>query len=196
MSDGVHADESAPPVQVTLGEIFRAFLLIGATSFGGGVMAYLRSSLVDKHGWIDDPTFVQMLAMSQSLPGLNSTNMAVLAGDRLRGTAGAVAAIAGVCLPGGLIMFVIGMLHSAHGDRPFVTAMLHGVAAAAVGLVAAVSVQIGRKVLTRMDDLVFVALAVIGVNVFHRSVLVVLAGLGALAIWWHRPRAEAPLSGR
>ena len=76
-------------------------------------------------------------------------------------------------------MFVIGMLHSAHGDRPLVTAMLHGVAAAAVGLVAAVSVQIGRKVLTRMDDLVFVALAVVGVNVFHLSVLVVLAGLGA-----------------
>jgi chromate transporter len=191
------ADDAAPPVQVTLGEIFRAFLLIGATSFGGGVMAYLRSSLVDKHGWIDDPTFVQMLAMSQSLPGLNSTNMAVLAGDRLRGTPGATAAIVGVCLPGGLIMFVIGMLHSAHGDRPLVTAMLHGVAAAAVGLVAAVSVQIGRKVLTRMDDLVFVALAVVGVNVFHLSVLVVLAGLGALAIWWHRPRAEAPvLPGR
>ena len=68
----------------------------------------------------------------------------------------------------------------------------------AVGTVAAaVSVQIGRKVLTRIDDLVFVALAVIAVNVFHISVLVVLAGLGALAIWWHRPRTEAPaLSGR
>jgi len=185
------ADDPAPTIQVTLGEIFRAFLLIGATSFGGGVMAYLRNSLVDKHRWIDDPTFVQMLAMSQSLPGLNSTNMAVLAGDRLGGTPGA-AAIAGVCLPGGLIMFVIGMLHSAHGDRPLVTAMLHGVAAAAVGLVAAVAVQIGRKVLTRMDDLVFVALAVVGINVFHLSVLLVLAGLGALAIWWHRPRSEAP----
>lgn len=193
MSDGVHADDPAPPVRVTLGEIFRAFLLIGATSFGGGVMAYLRRSLVDKHGWLDDATFVQMLAMSQSLPGLNSTNMAVLAGDRLRGTPGATVAITGVCLPGGLLMFVIGMLHSVHGERAFVTAMLHGVAAAAVGLVAAVSVQIGRKVLTRIDDLVFVALAVIGVNVFHLSVLVVLAALGALAIWWHRPRAEAPV---
>ena len=192
MSDGVHSSQPAPAVKVTLGEIFRAFLLIGATSFGGGVMAYLRNSLVDKHGWIDDATFVQMLGMSQSLPGLNSTNMAVLAGDRLRGTLGAAAAIAGVCLPGGLIMFVIGMLHSAHGNRPLVVAMLHGVAAAAVGLVAAVSVQIGRKVLTRIDDLVFVALAVVGVNVFHISVLVVLAGLGALAIWWHRPRTEAP----
>jgi chromate transporter len=188
------AREPAPPAQVSLAEIFRAFLLIGATSFGGGVMAYLRSSLVDKRGWLDDSTFVQMLAMSQSLPGLNSTNMAVLAGDRLRGTMGAGAAMAGICLPGGIIMFVLGMLHGQHGHRPAAVAVLHGVAAAAVGLVAAVAVQIGRKVLTRIDDLAFVALAVIGVNVLRQSVLLVLIVVGALAIWWHRPRAVAPPS--
>lgn len=182
-------DDPAPPGDVTLGEIFRAFLLIGATSFGGGAMAYLRHGLVDKRRWIDDSTFVQMVAMSQSLPGLNSSNMAVLAGDRLRGTVGAAVAICGLCLPGGLIMFVIGMLHGQHADRPAATAALHGVAAAAVGLVMAVAVQLGRKVLTRIDDLGFVALAVIGVNLLHLPVLVVLVVVGALAVWWHRPRA-------
>jgi chromate transporter len=183
---------SAPPVEATLIQIFHAFLLIGATSFGGGVMAYLRSSLVEKHGWLDDESFVQLLAMSQSLPGLNSTNMAVLVGDRLRGTPGALVAIAGICLPGGILMFFLGMLHRQHGARPLVTAALHGVAAAAVGLVAAVAVQIGRKVLTRADDLAFVVLAVIGVSVLHQSVLVVLFVVGALAIWWYRPRDDAP----
>ena len=188
---------TAPPtpvVDATLGQIFRVFLVIGATSFGGGVMAYLRSSLVEKRGWIDDPTFVQMLAMSQSLPGLNSTNMAVLVGDRLRGTMGAVAALAGICLPGGLMMVAIGMIHRAHGARPEAIAMLHGVAGAAVGLVAAVAVQIGRKVLTRTDDLVFIALAIIGVSVLHQSVLLVLAVVGGMGIWWYRPRAAAPES--
>src|SRR5262245_59433865 len=180
----------APPVEATLNQIFRAFLLIGATSFGGGVMAYLRSSLVEKHGWLDDESFVQLLAMSQSLPGLNSTNMAVLVGDRLRGTLGAAVAIAGICLPGAFLMFFVGMLHRQHGARPLVTAALHGVTAAAVGLVAAVAVQIGRKVLTKMDDLVFVGLAVIGVSVLHQSVLVVLFVVGALAIWWYRPRDD------
>jgi chromate transporter len=180
----------APPVEATLSQIFRTFLLIGATSFGGGVMAYLRSSLVEKRRWLDDESFVQLLAMSQSLPGLNSTNMAVLVGDRLRGTLGAVAAIAGICLPGGVLMFFIGMLHRQHGARPLVAAMLHGVAAAAVGLVAAVAVQIGRKVLTQMDDLAFVVLAVIGISVLHQSVLLVLFVVGASAIWWYRPRGE------
>lgn len=191
------SDDPAPSAGVTLVEIFRAFLVIGATSFGGGVLAYLRHALVDTRRWIDDPTFVQMMAMSQSLPGLNSTNMAVLVGDRLRGTAGAAAAICGLCLPGGLIMFAIGMLHGEHGGRPAATAMLHGVAAAAVGLVLAVAVQLGRKVLTRIDDLAFVALAVIGVNLLHLPVLVVLAVVGALAIWWHRPRtAASPIQAR
>lgn len=184
--------DPAPPGEVTLGGIFRAFLVIGATSFGGGVMAYLRHALVDTRRWIDDSTFVQMLAMSQSLPGLNSTNMAILVGDRLRGTAGAAAAISGMCLPGGLIMFVIGMLHSQHAERAAAAAILHGVAAAAVGLVMAVAVQLGRKVITRIDDLAFVALAVIGVNLLHLPVLVVLAVVGALAIFWHRPRTVAP----
>ena len=183
---------SAPPVEATLSQIFRIFLLIGATSFGGGVMAYLRSSLVEKHGWLDDESFVQFLAMSQSLPGLNSTNMAVLVGDRLRGTPGAIVATAGICLPSAFLMFFVGMLHRQHGARPLVTAAFHGVTAAAVGLVAAVALQIGRKVLTRVDDLAFVVLAVIGVSVLHQSVLVVLFVVGAIAIWWYRPRNDAP----
>jgi len=183
---------SAPPVEATLSQIFRAFLLVGATSFGGGVMAYLRSSLVEKHGWLDDEGFVQFLAMSQSLPGLNSTNMAVLVGDRLRGTPGAIVATVGICLPGAFLMFFVGMLHRQHGARPLVTAAFHGVTAAAVGLVAAVALQIGRKVLTRVDDLAFVALAVIGVSVLHQSVLIVLFVVSALAVWWYRPRDDAP----
>ncbi len=174
--------------KVGVGEIFTAFLLIGATSFGGGVVAYLRSSLVEKHRWVDDKTFVEMLSISQSLPGLNATNMAILVGDRLRGAVGAIAAIVGVCLPGALLMYAVGTVYHVHGNRPLVTAMLHGVAAAAIGLILATTVQLGRKSLDGIYDLVFVALAVIGVNRLHLSVPYVLLGVGALAIFWYRPR--------
>jgi chromate transporter len=187
MSDRAAPDApSSPPV--TIGRIFAAFLLIGATSFGGGVVAYLRASLVGKHAWVDDETFVELLSISQSLPGLNATNMAVLVGDRLRGAPGAIAAICGICLPGALLMYIVGMLYHEHGNRPLVTAMLHGVAAAAVGLILATTVQLGRKSMAGVFDLVFVALAVIGVNRLHLSVPLVLLGVGGLAIFWYRPR--------
>lgn len=179
------------PGAVGLWSIFLAFLLIGATSVGGGVIAYLRNSLVDKHGWIDDPTFVRMLSISQSLPGLNATNMAILAGDRLRGTLGSVVATVAICLPGGLFMFAVGMAYGIHGNRPIVAAILHSVAAAAVGLVLAVSWQLGRRSLDRLGDLVFVGLAAAGVAVFHLPVPYVLLGVGALAIFWYRPRGSA-----
>jgi chromate transporter len=176
------------PSAVSVGQIFRVFLLLGATSFGGGVVAYLRSSLVGRHRWVDDTAFVEMLSISQTLPGLNATNMAVLVGDRLRSTGGAIAAICGICLPGALVMFVVGMLYGQHAGRPAVSAMLHGVAAAAVGLVTAVSLQIGRRSLGHLADVGFVALSILGVHGLHLPVPAVLIGVGALAIWWHRPR--------
>jgi chromate transporter len=179
---------------VTIAQIFLEFLLIGATSFGGGVVAYLRSGLVAKRGWLDDRAFVELLSISQSLPGLNATNMAMLVGDRLRGTRGALAAIVGICLPGGLLMLVVGRLYQEHGDHPLATAALKGVAAAAVGLILATAIQLGRKSLGHAADLVFVAVTVVAVNRFHVPVPAALLAVGFVATLWYRPR-PAPSAG-
>lgn len=177
---------------VSLLALFLGFLTIGATSFGGGVVAYLRSGLVTRHKWIDDATFVELLSICQTLPGLNASNMAILVGDRLRGVAGAVVAVIGICLPGGLMMMAAAAVYAAsQGDDAHVSALLHGASAAAVGLVLAVTFQLARKTLTRFADLIFVVLTVIGVNVLHQSVLLVLAVVGALAILWYRPSVLA-----
>ncbi len=183
------SEATTVPKNVTVPQIFWAFLLIGATSFGGGVVAYLRSSLVGKHQWIDDTTFVEFLSIGQTLPGLNATNMAVLVGDRLRGALGAIAAVTAICLPGALLMFAAGVAYGVHGDRPAVTAILHGVAAAATGLVFALTVQLGRKSLDSAWDLVFVIATAAAVDLLHLKVPYVLLVVGALAIWWHRPRS-------
>jgi len=177
---------AATPVNVL--QIFLEFLLIGATSFGGGVVAYLRNGLVAKRAWLDDKAFVELLSISQSLPGLNSTNMAVLVGDRLRGIPGALAGIAGMCLPGGLLMFFVGIFYRQHGDHPLVTAALKGVAAVAVGLVLATAVQLAKRVLEHSSDFVFLAVTIIGVNRLHRSVLTMLVTVGLVATVWYRPR--------
>jgi|SRR5208283_402069 chromate transporter len=174
----------------TVLQIFLEFLLIGATSFGGGVVAYLRNGLITKRGWLDDKSFVELLSISQSLPGLNSTNMAILVGDKLRGLSGALAGIVGMCLPGGLLMFAVGMVYRQHGDHPLATAALKGVAAAAVGLILATAVQLGKKSLEHVADAVFVLATIIGVNRLHFSVLTVLLVVGIIATFWYRPGVE------
>lgn len=191
-SPEVVAHAASLPGKVSIFQIFSTFLLIGATSFGGGVVAYLRNSLVDKHEWLDDKSFVELLSISQSLPGLNATNMAVLVGDRLRGIAGAIAAILGMCLPGAVFMYATALTYRSHGDRPLATAGLKGVAAAAVGLILATTFQLGRKSFSHKYDLIFVALTVIGVNQLHQSVPRVLIAVGVLATLWYRPRKSRP----
>jgi len=181
---------AAARAKATVLDVFVQFLIIGATSFGG-VVPYLRNSLVAKNHWVDDKEFVELLSISQSLPGLNATNMAVLLGDRLKGWMGAVAGIVGVCLPGAAIMLVIGMIYRIHGDHNFVTAILKGVAAAAAGLLLATVIQLGKKSLSGRFDLVFVLITVLAVNRLHQSVPRTLIAVGLLAILWHYPRKTA-----
>ena len=181
--------DSATASEASIGRIFLEFLIIGATSFGG-VVPYLRGSLVTKRHWVDDKEFVQMLSISQSLPGLNATNMAILVGDKLRGALGSIAAIIGICLPGGVLMYVVGMFYRIHGDHDFVTAALKGVAAAAVGLILFTVVGLSKKSLAGKFDFVFMALTVISVNRLHLSVPRTLVAVGLLAILFHRPRKK------
>jgi chromate transporter len=171
----------------SVAQIFLEFLLIGATSFGG-VVPYLRNSLVTKRAWINDKEFVEMLSISQSLPGLNATNMAILVGEKLRGVVGSIAAIIGMCLPGAVLMYFVGMLYRDHGDRAWATAGLKGVAAAAVGLVLFTVVQLSERSLSGKFDFVFMALTVICVNRLHLGVPRSLIGVGILAILFHYPR--------
>jgi chromate transporter len=187
----ISADEkalvAAARAKVSVFDVFLQFLIIGATSFGG-VVPYLRENLVTKNHWVDDTEFVELLSISQSLPGLNATNMAVLLGDRLKGWLGAVVGLVGVCVPGAAIMLVVGIIYRIHGDHNFVTAILKGVAAAAAGLLLATVIQLGKKSLSGQFDLVFVLITVLAVNRLHQSVPRTLIVVGLLAIFWHYPR--------
>lgn len=182
---------AAPVVtRASIGQIFLEFLIIGATSFGG-VVPYLRASLVTKRGWIDDKEFVEMLSISQSLPGLNATNMAIQVGNKLGGALGSLAAIIGVSLPGAVLMYSVGIFYHIHGDHVWITAALKGVAAAAVGLILSTVVSMSKKSLSNKFDFVFVALTVIAVNRLHLSVPRTLIAVGILAILFHRPRKQS-----
>ena len=177
----------AKAAAVSIWEIFLEFLIIGATSFGG-VVPYLRGSLVTKRHWVDDKEFVEMLSISQSLPGLNATNMAVLVGEKLRGVMGSIAGILGICLPGGLLMFAVGIFYHHHGEHVWITAALKGVAAAAVGLILSTVVSLSKKSLSHNFDFVFMAATVIAVNRLHLGVPRTLVVVGILAILFHHPR--------
>ena len=183
--------EAPAPAPASLGAIFRTFLLIGATSFGGGVVAYLREMLVANRRWLDDEEFLGALEISQTLPGLNATNMSIIVGDRLRQVPGALAAFLGMILPGTLAVMVLGILYGEHGQNAAVAGALHGVAAAAVGLLLAVTVQIGRREIHGAADVLIALVTCLAVSELRVPLYIALLAIGPVAIWLHRPRVGA-----
>jgi chromate transporter len=179
------------PPAPTCPEIFRAFFRIGVTSFGGGLVAYLRDEIVTKKNWMTPDDFLAALEIGQTLPGLNSVNVAIIAGRRLAGARGAIAAATGLVIPGVVILVILGLLYVRFRDNRDVAAALAGIAAAAVGLLLQVTLKIGAKQFLNPLDLAFVLLTFVLVGLYHVSLPVALFLIAPFAIILRRPRKEA-----
>ncbi len=177
--------------RIDLVSVFTTFFGIGATSFGGGLVAYLRHALVTRRGWLDDDAFLSALEVAQALPGLNATNLAVIVGDRLRGPVGALVAVIALLLPGAVAVTGLATIYAAHADDPRVNAALIGVGAAAVGLLAATVVQIGQRTLHGVSDMVLALATILAVGWLRLPLALVLVTLGPVAVLLRRPRPAA-----
>lgn len=89
--------------------LFTTFFKIGAFTFGGGwaMISIIEKEIVDRHHWIKRDDFLDLLAISQSLPGILAVNIATAVGDKIKGGKGSAAAAAGTILPSFLIILFI-----------------------------------------------------------------------------------------
>lgn len=177
-----------PSEKPSLRTIFSVFFTIGITSFGGGLIAYVQEAIVSKQKWMTDEEFLAALEIGQTMPGLNSTNVAVIVGRKLHGPWGSFVAAAGLILPGAVILCILGILYNKFRHNPDVAAALAGVTAAAVGLLLQVTLKIGAKQLLNFKDLLFVIPTFIFVGIFHMSLVSALLLIAPLAVWMHRPK--------
>jgi chromate transporter len=181
-----------PDLHPSLLTLFRIFLLAGGLSFGGGAVAYLREYLVREEGWLDDEGFLGAMEISETLPGLNAVNMAIIMGDNLRGLAGAAVSVVGMLLPGSIVVMVLGILYQSNHSNPDVKRFLLGIAAAAVGLLSAVTLQIGRRQFRQLPDIAIIVLTFLAVSFVKLPLFAVLLSLGPISVWLYRPQVSKP----
>ena len=172
----------------TLFELFWQFMVIGAVSFGGGIIAYEQILLVEKKKWLDLDDFMATLAISQTMPGLNSVNMAVLTGDRLRGILGAIAAGLGLILPGAAFVLIVGIAYMAKPDHPIANLILAGIAAGATGLLAAITYKIGQGHLRHVISCLIIITTFVLMSIFKLPLVIVLLIMAPIALFIYRPK--------
>lgn len=175
------------PDNVSIFTIFREFLLVGAISFGGGLFAFLQNLMVEKRKWITNEEFVVMLSISQAIPGLNSVNLAVLMGDKLRGSAGSVAAAFGLLMPGAVLVLVIGLFYGVNRHHPMADHVLAGIAAGAAGLFCTITWKTGKDTFTSIKSLLLVALTFTLMIIVKWPLYLILLVVLPIGLFVYRP---------
>ena len=100
-----------------------------------------------------------------------------------------------ICLPGAAMMLAAGAMYKLLHHNYFVQRVLHSVAAAAIGLVLATTLQLGKKSIKIPWDWVILVLCIIGINLLKQMVPFVLLAVGFLSIQPHMPR-KTPTNDR
>ena len=171
-------------------DLFLQFLIVGAVSFGGGIIAYERILLVEKRKWLTADEFMAYLAISQTMPGLNSVNLAVITGDYLRGIKGSIVALLGLILPGSAIVLLLGFVYTALTDHAITVLLLTGIAAGATGLLAAVTYRIGDEHWKKPIPLILITVTFVLMSIAKLPLLEVLAIMAPISLFIYRPKGS------
>ena len=174
-------------------ELFIAFNSLALQGFGG-VLPVAQRELVERRRWLSKEQFVEMLALSQVLPGPNIVNLALMFGDGHFGLRGAFTAVAGLLLAPLVIVLALTALYGQFAQVAFVSGALRGMGAVAAGLVISTAFKLlGALRSNPMGlplGLVFAALTVVAIAWLRLPLVWVVAGGGAvcIAIVWRRLR--------
>jgi len=121
----------------SVGEVFAAFLRLGLTSFGGPIahLGYFHEEFVVRRRWLDEKSYVDLVALCQFLPGPASSEVGIAVGLSRAGYGGALAAWAGFTLPSAIVLVLFGYGVASLGGA-LTSGWLHGLKVAAVAVVA------------------------------------------------------------
>ncbi len=157
----------------------------------GGVLPVAQRALVDEERWLDHEQFLELLSISQVLPGPNIVNLALVLGDRHFGWRGGLAAVSGVLLAPLVLVLALAALAQQLRDQPLVTDALRGMGVAAAGLVLSTAVRLlgglKKNALGVVACAAFATLTAAAVGLLRWPLVHVVLGLGSVAIaaaWW------------
>ncbi|QNI02284.1 chromate efflux transporter [Halomonas sp. SH5A2] len=168
-------------------EVFKAFLLLGLTSFGGPVahLGYFRTEFVARRKWLSESAYADLVALCQFLPGPASSQVGFALGLMRAGPWGAAMAWLAFTLPSAIVL-VLFAFGAAVLDGPIASGIIHGLKVVAVAIVAHAVWGMARN-LCPDNTRAGIALAAVFAVVFISGPLgqvaaIVLGGLAGLAL--------------
>ena len=185
---------AAAPSAERLREVFRVFLRLGLTAFGGPAahIAAMEDEVVRVRGWVTREEFLDLLSAANVIPGPNSTELAIHLGHQRAGWRGLLVAGVAFIAPATAMVWIIAMSYAQYGRRPEVAALLAGMQPVVLAVVLQAVWRLARAALRSAMPIAIAVCSVVAVMAGAHELLV-LAG-AALAGWLslgRRDRASA-----
>jgi chromate transporter len=174
---------------VSLGEIARVFLKIGAMSYGGpAIMGIMQTEVQEKRQWIEKQKFVEGLALVNMLPGPGATQLGIFLGHENGGLAGGI--VAGICfiLPAFLIMLALATAYVMFGALPSARNAFYGIGPVVIGIFGVSVYRLGKAAIKELSQIA-IALAAAAVMFLTPVGLVLpllVAGCAGIALFHSR----------
>ncbi|HJH04078.1 chromate transporter [Victivallis vadensis] len=154
--------------------LFWSYIKITSLVLGGGyaIIAAAQEEFVRRRGWLTDDDVVEMITITQTVPGILACNSAIYVGWRIGGYSGALSALAGSVLPSLVIIMLIaaGVDSIRHViETPYVQGAFIGVIACIVGMVVVTALKMRKKAVRNVFGWCVAIGCFVGLSVFRIS---------------------------
>lgn len=183
-------------MKTNLLSILALFTRLGVTAFGGPVahIALMRHESVARHRWLSDEKFVELIGLTNLIPGPNSTEMAIHLGHERAGWRGSVVAGLGFIVPAVLITLGIAWFYGEYGKLPAVRAMLFGIKPAIIAIIIFAIIPLLKTAVNSYGKLLAAA-ATLALCFLGMSEVLVMLGVGAIFALAKRFKADSMARG-
>ncbi|MDK2917992.1 MAG: chromate transporter [Candidatus Petromonas sp.] len=162
-------------------KLFFIFFKIGAFTFGGGyaMLPLIEEEIVDKNKWVKEDEFLDIIAISQSIPGALAVNTSTYIGYRIFGLKGALIACLGAVLPSFLIILIIAKFLIASVKKEHLEKIFSGIRPAVVSLILIAVVNLRKAIEKTAFNYAVIITTFILVVIFdvHPIFIIVVSGI-------------------
>lgn len=179
-------------------QLFATFFKIGGFTFGGGwaMISIIQREICEKHKWIPEDEFLDLLAVAQSLPGILAVNIATAVGDRIKGGKGSAVASLGTILPSFLIILAIAIFLTPETikNNRVISSIFMGIRPCVVALIVAPVISSAKAAHIRLSTLWIPAIVALMISLdlgfISNPILYILLGAAGGYLCFHHNTAR------
>ncbi|HRN40755.1 MAG TPA: chromate efflux transporter [Vicingus sp.] len=164
-----------------LKEVALVFFKMGCFAFGGPAahIAMMEQEVVEKRKWMTKEHFLDLIGVTNLIPGPNSTEMTMHCGHERAGKVGLFVAGLAFIIPAIIITGVLAWAYTTYGELPNIKPFIQGIQPTVIAIILAAVITLGKKALKTIElgviGIITLALCLVGVNE-----IIALIGVGIL----------------